>query len=668
MSWRKSITSDNSDPAVGSWRDSITEEPQPEKSLMDVEIPLTPFFDPTVRDVVDTGKSVGTPILEGAKDFSIGAAQGATLGAADEIGGGLAAILEKAASYIPGTAANNTKNVNEQLGLPQESLTDAYRSYQQGSEDEFIAAGKRSPWLNTAGNIGGSIATGTAIGGALGVGARAKDAKSVFDIAKESGKGKALVEALKRGGVDYAKATPLIAAESALTSEGNFGENKEQLVKDVLGGLAFGLPTVLGLNAVTDVAAPAAKEAINNTSKKLDQFVETRPFLRQLKKSFQYGEEGINPVSENQQVRTGLNEEGLIGRHQTQTKQILDEVMAADSKLGKAVGKSLEDATKAGKTVNIDEPVARSLKALDFSYQTFQDIGDNSRGKQIFDRIARKTGGSVTPSEAKDLLDDVDSFIGKFKASGNRTTTEEAILGGLQKVRKELSDQLKSQIPEYASAAGQFAKFRELVPEQILAKNLDPDTAGVFMGNLRNADKPLMQNLQEITEQATRGGSSSDKTKLAYEKLIRGMRQVEAGGNSPLARSADDYQKAIRDLSDDAAARRQMTTVEESRGIGKNAVAWATGAGEAPRSMALGSANLAGRMSKPLAETSRRIYNWGPDKLNTLADQMSAKPALAHLGKALKQGLANGDQAKKNAALFSILQNPDARIEIGDED
>ncbi len=47
---------------------------------------------------------------------------------------------------------------------------------------------------------------------------------------------------------------------------------------------------------------------------------------------------------------------------------------------------------------------------------------------------------------------------------------------------------------------------------------------------------------------------------------------------------------------------------------------------------------------------------------------MKTAPGLKILGEALEQGLANGDQAKKNAAIFSILQHPEASLYFQNED
>ena len=101
-----------------------------------------------------------------------------------------------------------------------------------------------------------------------------------------------------------------------------------------------------------------------------------------------------------------------------------------------------------------------------------------------------------------------------------------------------------------------------------------------------------------------------------------------------------------------------------------------TGLAQTGRGAVLTTSYLAGRAtsSKPaqkLANMGRALYSAPAETLNGLAQKLEANPALSMYGKALREGLQNGDSAKKNAALFTIMQNPNARAlveaETGDE-
>lgn len=664
-SWKDTIQDDTQ---PKSWKDTIQDD---ETSLMETEIPLTPFVDPTIQDAANFAQ----PLAETAQDFSIGAAQGATLGAADEIGGGISALLEKGLGFIPGTGAHKTKEVNEQLGIPNESLADSYRGYQQSSEDAFQAAGDRSPIVNTLGSITGSVTTGIGAGKLLGIGNQAKGAKSVYDVYKDSGKLKAGVELLKRGGTTYAKAAPAIAAESALVSEGNLDDEqgREKLGQDVLGGLAFGLPAILGLEGATGLVAPAAKAGLNAVDQKFGNFVKDNPFMRKYGIGVKHGEMGTKPTTE-----AGLN--ALEGQQIDRTRGMLDNVYAADKTLGKAVGKSIEDATASGARLDIAKPVTKALKALNFSYSTFEDMAENPRGRKIFDKIQSNMSGDVSPSEAKDVLDDIDAFIGKFNASRTKTTQEEAILSTLNKVRKELSDQMKKDIPAYGQAAERFTEFRHLVPETILSKDKPVDVTGIFMGNLRNSDDKLYSALNELQMGATSQGSGSSNIRKSFGNAQAGMKEFEANealrnaelikqgktpNVSPLVQNADAFTNQMKQYSDEANFLRDIQTVKSPNpGSSAKEVAGSMFG----KAGALRTSLMVGKIKKPIADISKKAYNMPAEKLGTLASQMKTTPGLRILGQALEEGLANGDQAKKNAAIFSMLQHPEARLYFDNEE
>lgn len=608
----------------------------------------------------------GEYALESAADLGAGVAQGATFGAADEIGGGLAALIEKGLGYIPGTGANELKKANEIAGVEDDSLVDMYRQYQGGSEKAFKEASDRSPVLNTVGDIGGSIVSGIAapqlLMGKLGLGA-AKGTKSVYDIYKNKGALKAGAEFLKRSGKNLAVLAPEIAAEGALRSEGNLiggtDEEQTQVMDDTVGALSFGLPAVLGLDAVTEVAAPAVKAGGKKVNEAYDNFAKDHPFLRKMGIGFDKGMQGNNPLAE-----SGIKK--LEAEQMNNSQSLMEQITTADQKLGQEVGNSLKQAEAAGQILDIGQPISKALNALDYSYKTFQDINENSRGRQIFSKIMNGMG-DATPTEAHDLLKDVDAFIGKFQAVGNKTSTDMGIIDSLMRVRRELSESMKNQISGYRDAASRFEEFRRLVPETIMSGAVPQDISGVYMGKLKNADAKLFKNLDDMTLNATAQGSGSSEKRKAFINAERGVSEFM---QNDLARGVDpvfdgkNFLDNTKKFSDEANYLKDVQTVK-SPFVNSNNVIGAIG--QFGHSGALAASTMAGRVAKPLSEISRNAYKMPAEKLNALADKMQNVPGLQSLGQALKDGVANGDQAKKNAALFSILQNPSARLLL-DED
>lgn len=633
-----------------------------------------------LEQIGEMAKGILEPTLETAQDAATGATEGMFMGAADEIGGGLAALLEKGASYIPGTAANNTKNVDEQLQaqgfeVPQESMIDKFRGYQQGSEAAFNEAGDRSPIANIAGNIGGSIASGTALGGALGLGGQAAKGKSAYDVYKSEGAMKAGVDLLTKGAKTYAKAAPAMAVEGALNSEGALlggtDEQQGQVGKDVLSNLAFGVPAILGLEGATELVAPAAKAGVKAVSKYADDVVESSPFLRKMGKAMDYGEQGINPISEKNLTSFDLGKEGLIRQETSKAQSIVDDIKKADKKLGENIGRVFDEADKSGIKMTLDNELQGALEAMDFSYQNLADMAENPRGRQVFQQISQLSKSDVTPTEAKALLNDVNSFIGKFAADKNPSdVVKYKTLPMLEKFASQLSNRLKSEVPGYQQAAERFTQFRQLVPETLIAGDLPQDAAGVWMGNLKNSDKNLLEASRKLIRGGSGEGTAYKSTKEAFENTITGMKQFEAndlarGNEQLMAKTGDQYKGFIQDASDDVMLRNDMMTVKNPIPTSGNLLGQAAQLGRGGIHMG---AYAAGKVKKPIADISRRAYNMPAEKLNTIADDLVNKHGMTTLGNALKEGIANGDAAKKNAALFSIMQNPTARILFEQDD
>ena len=63
----------------------------------------------------------------------------------------------------------------------------------------------------------------------------------------------------------------------------------------------------------------------------------------------------------------------------------------------------------------------------------------------------------------------------------------------------------------------------------------------------------------------------------------------------------------------------------------------------------------------------RNIYNAPTETLTGLAQKLENNNVTASLGRALREGLQSGDAQKRNAALFTIMQNPKARVLVDEE-
>lgn len=672
------------------------------------------------QGIAEDAKYMGEGMVELGKtlhDNALGAAQGMTWGGFDDLGGVVSTTGEYLADGIKNITPDSDRNkmlhleagnlpVDKLPGLTPELITklksqgkdkaeaidmqemeqdEIRKMYQKSSENEFKKAKERSPIGYTLSDIGMGMGTGVAAGKALGVFNATKGAKPLLDVAKDEGKLRAGLELLKRGGTSYRRAAPLLATEGVLRSEGNLiGEDLSSLDKildnevvgDVGSNLLYGIPAVLGLESATGVAGPALKSGAKKVGKKISDIAENSDYIQQLKIMKDYGEKGINPVSRKNAVKLKPGEEGLIRREDSRAKEIMEEIIDADGKLGKEIGDALKTADQTVK-FNINPLIDDSFAKMNSNLPMLEKFAENPRLRKTLNKIADGSAVDLKPTEAKLLMDDLDSTIkslGSFKAPPPEIEIGQKLL---QDFRSKLDTEMRNQIKPYDIAKTRYHEFRQLVPETILSGETPRDISKVWMGDLKNPEKDLHNRIKGLTKYSTASGSANDPVKSAYENTIQGMHQWEAaelarGTKNPLKTSADEMATKIRDFSNDAAARRSATTTAEAKAFGTNLATAASGFGQSSRSMGLGVANLYGRMgsgvAKRGADWTRKVYNMPADKLNEAALRMQQIPGLKTIGKSLEEGLRDGNQAKKNAALFTAMQNPSAALFFDSEE
>lgn len=637
--------------------------------------------------VMDAGPGIVQPILETGLDAARGVAKGLTLNSIDELGGLASAGVEALYNKFNPT---DVKLRQEGFKIDEASPTELYRKNQEDIQKELEMSEERSPVVDVVGQIGGGMTSGSMLGSVLGLGKTAQASRPLLDIASKEGKMRAGIELLKRGGTTYAKAAPAIAAEAALSSKegGVFSEEERaKLAEDTVGGLAFGLPTALGLQAVTDLGIPAVQKTASDIAKYGKGLVEDSPLLRQMRVGYNYGAEGINPKSTSTQLAAELGTTNLAELDNTRTKKLMEQIYKADDTIGKAVGQSLDDATKAGKIVNISPDTQRSLSQLRSLSEKYPELADNTRAEQIFAKIA-ETKGQISPIDTRDLIDYVDAYIGKFKSATNKTPLEQSILSNLINTRKDFSNTLKDAIPEYKAAANRMASFRTAVPETLIARSRPVDVDGRYFGSLKNQDKELFDSIKALNQGTTKAGSGSSETRTAYVNFIKGLKGFEAEEaqrltdgtitSQAMPETSSIISKTIKANSDDAVARGSMDALSPQTGVGGILKEGLIGAGaETGRSLALTASNKAGLMARyagkasetnSIAKLGRGIYNAPNDAVDAIASKLKAVPGLEKYGNTLSEAISSGNNNKKNQALFTIMQNPSARAIVGTEE
>lgn len=658
-----------------------------------------PVFDPSqpFEEVENSSFAPSTDTaLETGQDFLTGASQGATLGAADEIGGGIAAGIET----LLGKAGIGPAAVDEQLaqqgftGDVGESFLDKYRGYQQAGEQASDLARERSPYAEFGGQIGGSFLAGAGLG--LNKAALSGPKTLFSETVKNQGMGKAALDLLRgtatsgsriadvgaKGAGMFAAAVPALAVESAMTSKSDIVGPEADLAGvagDVGLGLGLGLPAMVGLNVAADapgILKDRVSERIQPIATKVSEAFadEGNPRLRQMAKSYQkYGRElGIHPRSHGQDIagqKFALND-------QKAATQVLDVVNAADSKLGQEVGQSIEKATARGAMVDVDSNIQAATQRIMKLTDTIPGLGESRKSALAMDQILMGKP-QVTPTELKNIIDDLDAAIGTFKAATNKDAAAVATLKELTNYRKSISDSFKKAIPEYGEAAQRFESFRNVL-EQLVSGDRPADVTDVFYGNLRNQDQKVYDRLISLVENVQRPAQSSQSSRNAFTNFMDALEKFEADeltrGKQKVLPSAESMRKFILNASDDSVLRSSVRSTTESRSVVPDLREALIG--KAPTS----GAYLAGRISKNVENIAKKpviqgtlgmakaVYNAPAQSVANLASKLETSGQFKSLGKALRESLENGDSAKKNAALFTIMQNPNAKAFISADD
>jgi cell fate (sporulation/competence/biofilm development) regulator YlbF (YheA/YmcA/DUF963 family) len=647
------------DVPLDDWEDTTESQPvtaEPPQGMLER---IMADFKSEYEDAKDIGQT--------GLDFASGAVKGLSMGSLDELGGLASAGIETGVEALGGGTGLN------------ESFMDKYRGYQQASEQAQQEAADRSPWAEGLGQVGGGITGGMALGGLLGVGKAAKGAQSISEIAKNQGKAKAAMELLGRGGSSYLKAAPALAVESALTSkEQLLGDdaNPMGVAADVGGSLAFGLPAVLGLEAASQVVAPSVKGSISKVKDKIaSEFAdEGNPRLRQLAKSFKtYGQDmEVSPRSHGADI-SGLK---FSQRDTKAATNVLGSLDSADSKIGQQVGQSIEQATARGATVDISPDIQAAAQRVNDLAQEIPDLGSTRKSAAAFDKMLNGQP-NLTPSEVKGLIDDIDAAIGTFKSATNKDAAAVGTLNELLKYRKSISETFKKAVPEYAQAAERFESFRNVL-EQLVSGERPADITQTFYGNLRNQDQKVYDKIIDMIQNVQKTGQSSQTHRTAFTNFMDALEKFEAQESArnvdSVLPSSQSLRKFILDASDDAVLRGSVRSTTESRSITPDWKEWLIGKAPASGAFLAGKATKSAQKvaQKPIIQQtiamSKAVYNAPAQAVSNLASKLETSGQFKSVGKALREAIENGDSAKKNAALFTIMQNPNSRAFISAED
>lgn len=651
---------------------------------------------PSLLDRLSTAaQKSARPALNTLKGFT----EGVTMSGQDELGGLVQGALDlgMSATHKLGLTGPSPSQVGEQLkeqgftgDIGPTTTGEVYRQGQQETAADFEQASKENPYLYTAGQLSGAITGGmaaapllTGAGTAL-AGSRAGTlaAKYSPEVLKQiatwsQGAGK-LPTVVRNASKMAALAAPEGAAAGFFGSDANVvGPDSDlgQVAKDTAGGALTGSLLGAGMSIASDVVPMAARSAMD----KIDDFTDQSDYLRQIKQTYQRGRDLGISYGDSKQAKFG--EPGKFGPLDLEdvesTKTLLNQIKSGDTGLGRIVGKTIDDAQAAGKQISLDEGILKQVEDIK-QVMSENPLFGRSKAIKTFERMSPSTP-TLGPRDLKNTIDDLDEVISIL----SRDTRSEIgiVTKDIMSLRNQLDQALKNGVPEYRAAAQRFYDYRSKLPETFIRGEVPQEFSDKIYGGLKNKEEQLFNKMMNTMEGAARSGGTDqakavhanllknveDLAKIESDKIAKGIIKPGEDVFSMMGTTPDKFLTDFGKAADISAARgmAQGTTLTAEGGeLVKSAVGLPVMVGQGGPVRVAG---WTGRRVTDAKNLGKTLYSMGPQQLNEVADTLIQNPSSTQIGQALQDAIKNNDNAKKNAILFSIMQNPNLRLSLGGE-
>lgn len=599
----------------------------------------------------ETSLTPETSMLDSGADASAGLIQGISLNFADEIAGAAKASGQSVWDFIKGEKGK--------------SWVENYRKNQKDIDAEFKMRKKRSPWLYGSGELGGAVALGYLTAG---MSAPATGAVKTAQAAEIAAQG---VNATRPFWAPLLKNTVKGAAAAGTYggiagfggSEGDLDSEagRKKLYEDTKSSAKVGAVLGGGMSALATTAGFGA----NKLKDKIAQTAEESPIVRQTVKAFDEGLSGKRIADLEPEVDR-LAQEGL-----DQVSDISKRFIGAEDEVGSQLNKVIQKATESGAKIQATPKLATTAEGVLAELPEYASIIGKEQSDDITRTLADLLDGYATPQEIQNLR----------KSLGNLYNTENPGVRGLVKrLDNELKTALTEQVPDFAKQSTMFNKLRSAGSETLLAKGLPADLADNWVGDLTKGDKKIAENVKWLLEKITSPGTSKmdarrtaiqlENNLLAFEKEFPGF--LKQHGLHP-ENLMDDLIK----YGDDWAIQKQALGYEPQGNPLASVWTMMGGGANTGRGQLVQKANMLGRGVKTVkdwagkstpVQISKRLYEMPDEGLRAVADKLQSIEGLGTVGKALLKSIDNKDKALKNAAMFTILQNPKARAAFSEND
>jgi len=597
----------------------------------------------------------------------------------------------------------------------KEGWGELYRKYQQIAHNRVKAAQERSPTASFVGGVAGMAVPAILSAGATAPeSAAALGAEGLGEAGATLGAGEAATEGAAVGGEGVAEsanalnagqstvqaaapvaeaANPSLlakagrlglkvgksalqgagvgAATGAMESEGTVEKNPEKMADDALSGAELG-GIAGGVLSASGSAISAGKEGLGNW---FNNAGKESQYYRKMAQGSAIGNDSGNLAKESVQLKVNQEIPNFVDQQFGKINEIR-------SNLGKPIRDVIKNANDEGTLIPTDSVDSR-LSTLN----TFLDENPLIKHEPAVIKVkaliatlkpevgasASKTVRQLTPIETRDFLADLNDLKGR----GNSPETSTQLNTLINGITSDLNNSLKEKIPEYGPMMARYASFMKRFPEQIIAKSGDTEDLPWYSDTDKSPGK-LKNSLEDTIIKSGLDTRSGTEGTLARAKMFDKMQEFS---NEEQARLANgDIEQSALPQQDVDAFKNQVQSLGDRRsvvgdfkgstfghegffsGLQRGVLGLPPlGKGTLPGILNKVSAAKSAITESTPAKFSQYLFSAPKQVLMGHAQTLKANPSFKLLGQALEDGLNNGDQAKQNAAVFSILQTPAAK-------
>lgn len=633
---------------------------------------ISPKDGSLIDTIKDHAKAVGQQYARAgqtATDFINSAGRGAVSAAlpltginTEKLAGGVGAVGDVLTGDNPlpkDLSMDEIKSFGKRMGVSYDDAKKFAENYKKQEED-------RSPVASTLGKLGGAVAGGGALMKGLGaVGTAAGQAapvgstlSKVAPMVGELGSGKMIGNAAgiaeEGGGVGGAIARTGAKAVEGVPLGAVYGADMDPDNK------LRGATTGAAMGSVAGLIAGGAYEggkAINNAWKAGQTVGQGNKYTRQLQLARQVAREGVDvPATDGgtEKINSIYTDANKINMGADQTAHnATEQIYGAKKNINNMYGGVLSDLDDQGVTL---VPKSDDLLAIQQVQNTSNDypaiFGQPAETANTRDLLNKFSQGTLTPSEGKALQKGLRQAMTKADAKqmGPQSSHIENALNSVTEQMNNLPEP-ETGGPGYKEVNNMFKDFADTAGSIVNKGEKNPDYTTKWLSDLKSRSD-IKNVMKEMIDFVQAPGASGDEKELVLNKVANHFNDLETQRPGFLKSQGIDFntiKKNINDMSDLVNLSRSARFQNPEAGVVNKILGASSPLG----------ATLVGKVEKVVPEFTQKLFSAPTEMLRSITPDLPD-----HVATALSNAINTGDQAKSNAVLFSIVQNPDLRKRV----